>query len=215
VGSEDQVDAGAVTGGQAGLTPRLSDASDWGFDVAEPARLRLGLAHRFGSASWVPLDLNARHEMTNRVFGIDRGWLFKARLGGRFAVDDGVAAGVGLFTDLDPGASAASEFLETRLDFFGVTVGVEYSSVHQLADDEDTNSVAFRTSVAVRYALGVGELGGLAVRFCDPTLSQDLVKTVPVDFTFHELGLHLGSALYFCSVVHLHLERSTAMHLFR
>lgn len=49
----------------------------------------------------------------------------------------------------------------------------------------------FSTTVALRYALGIGEIGSLPF---DPL---DIPQDRPAEVTIHELSLHVGSALDF------------------
>ncbi|HBQ19647.1 MAG TPA: hypothetical protein DEF51_53825, partial [Myxococcales bacterium] len=82
---------------------------------------------------------------------------------------------------------------QTQVDFVGWTAGFEYRTPHQLGENEDASSLIFSTTAALRYAIGWGQVGGL--RF-DPS-NGTARETFPVGTTIHELGLHIGSALYF------------------
>lgn len=193
----DEVEALAANGGGAIFVPTLAEADEWGFEVATPARLRLAFAHRLGPDAWIALDIDFQHPLKNDATGTDRNLLFNARLGGRFAIADDVSLGVGLFTDLSP-YDDVDGFADSNIDFFGLTLGVEYATTHRLHASEETDSLAFKTAFGLRYAVGLGDVGGLGVRYYDPAVAPEfLVGLTTNDLTVHELGLHLGSALYF------------------
>lgn len=175
--------------------PSSVDVSEWGADLAEPARVRLGLAHTW-EGGWASVDVDVQHALEDDEAGVEREVLFNARVGTRVTVAEGVILGGGLFTDLSPNREPTA-FTETDVDFFGATVGVELLSDHKLGSGEPTDRLSFSTSFGLRYALGLGSVGGLAVRFYEPDSPGELVSEPVVDMTVHEISLELGSALYF------------------
>lgn len=170
--------------------PEDSESLAPGLAVLTPGRFNLALAHRF-QRGWIaaeidvqpPLDLDP---VTQRRF------VWNVRVGARYEVDERLGIGAGVFTDHSEW-TPIRELGETRIDFYGVTAGLEYRTPHVLGENESADSLVFSTTVALRYAVGLGEVGGL--RF-DPQFGTT-GATVPISTTVHEASLHIGSALYF------------------
>ncbi len=161
------------------------------FGVVAPTRVRAGLAYRW-SGGWIGIDGDIQHELSTPDLGVRRRTIGGVRIGGRVQVDPTVSLGGGLFTDLSPEIGVA-EFGATMVDYYGGTFGIELRNPHRLGEGENAADLVFINTFALRYAVGVGSVGGL--RF-DPT-REGIVEVVPVGTTIHEIGLHLGSALYF------------------
>lgn len=170
---------------ESGLGPNI--------EVITPARLRMGLAIH-GSRGWVSIDVDAAHELTVESLGIDRGWTFNARVGGRYFVDDNLSVGGGLFTDTSP-VRGLTTYGQTQIEFFGGALGFELHTPHTLGPDEPAPDIIFAQTFALRYAIGVGHIGGLRFTDAEAETSRDFV--VSTNTTVHELSLHIGSALYF------------------
>jgi hypothetical protein len=103
--------------------------------------------------------------------------------------------GGGLFTDrsISPDPDALGEL---RVDYYGASFGAQWATPYPLAPREDgASDLTLSTTASLRYALGVGQAGGL--RF-EPSAPQGQILTDrPVDVVFHELGFHLGSTISF------------------
>lgn len=162
-------------------------------DVISPLRVRLGVG--WGDpGSWVSLEGDVQSGVESRL--ASRRAVWNVRVGGRLEVSPHVALGMGLFTDRASDHPVA-EFGDSRIDFYGGTAGVELSTSHPLerARPERARDLVVSTTIAVRYALGVGEAGGLLF---DPSADGDFsAESVPIDATVHEASLHLGSSLTF------------------
>jgi hypothetical protein len=163
------------------------------FDVIRPARVRLGLAYRW-SSGWIAIEGDVQHELRRPEIGVDREWTGGARIGGRIFLDRQLSLGAGFFTDLDATRTIDS-YADTRLDFYGGTVGLEVRNPHRLGEGENASDMVFVNTFALRYAASVGEIGGL--RFDLDAPADNVVAIVPVSTQVHELSLHIGSALYF------------------
>lgn len=172
-------------GDDEGLVPRV--------DLVAPTQLRVGLAYRF-DRGWVGIDADVSHELSTPSLGIDRRWLVNVRIGGRFEVDPGVSIGAGLFTDLSP-LHRISTYGETRIDFLGGSLGFELHTPHRMAEGEQAPTIVFSQTFALRYALGIGQIGGLRFDTTQPEDSQVSINATST--TVHELALHVGSALDF------------------
>jgi hypothetical protein len=161
-----------------------------GIAVLTPGRFTFALGFRF-SRGWIAGEIDVQPPLELDPV-VHRRMVWNVRVGGRYLVDDRTAVGFGAFTDhseQEPIARLAS----TNVDFYGLTLGVEYRTPHALGEATGPKNLVFSTTVAARYAVGTGRVGGLQI---DPELGT-LPDVVPVATTIHEIGLHIGSALYF------------------
>lgn len=175
------------------FAPESSDALAPNLGVVTPTRIRVSAAYRF-ERGWIGVDVDLQHALQVPELAIDRRWVVNGRLGGRFWPEPNLSIGAGLFTDLSP-QRRPQIFGQTDVDFLGGTVGLELRTPHLLGEGERVGSLVFSQTFALRYAAGVGTIGGLAF---DPSVAGENAATVTVTGTqIHELSLHLGSALYF------------------
>lgn len=187
----------STTGGATDFDASDSSALTPSVGLVTPARLRLSVAWRPIERAWIGLDVDVQHELAEPSLGIRRRWLVNGRIGGRFWVEENLSMGVGFFTDLAP-RDAIAAFGETVIDFFGGTAGLEVHTPHRLGPGESADTIVFASTFALRYAAGVGSIGGL---FVDGTMLPPADGRLPspstTSTTVHELSLHIGSALYF------------------
>ncbi|MBZ0118781.1 MAG: outer membrane protein transport protein, partial [Sandaracinaceae bacterium] len=156
--------------------PTDGEAIAPGFAVLTPARFNLALGWRF-SRGWITGELDVQHPLT---FGdvVDRRLVWNVRVGARYDLDDRVGLGAGLFTDQSAAAPIA-ELGQTHVDFYGLTLGLEYRTPHRLGEGEGAQTLVFSTTVSLRYAYGVGQVGGL--RFDPDAGTQRDTVSVPTD----------------------------------
>lgn len=169
----------------SGLVPNVG--------VITPTRLRVGLAFRTQRA-WLAVDADVAHELTVPGLGIERRWIANVHVGGRYWIDENVSVGAGLFTDVSP-TRRITQYGQTQIDFVGGSLGLEIHTPHELGPHEHAETLVFAQTFALRYAAGVGQIGGLRFSDASPTMQTADVLITPT--TVHELSLHLGSALYF------------------
>jgi long-subunit fatty acid transport protein len=172
------------------FTPEDGEIFAPGFAVLTAGRFNLAIAHRF-DRGWVAAEIDVQPPLDIDPL-LTRRFVWNARLGARYQVDDQLGLGAGFFTDHSEG-TPIRELGETRVDFYGLSAGFDFRTPHNLGEGESAQTLVFATTAAVRYAVGIGEVGGL--RF-DPANGVQRA-TVPVDTTIHEVSLHIGSALYF------------------
>jgi hypothetical protein len=161
-----------------------------GIAVLTPGRFNFGLGYRW-SRGWVAAEIDVQppleiEPVTRRRF------VWNVRVGGRYLVDDRTAIGFGAFTDHSEG-QPIDRLGQTHVNFYGATLGIEYRTPHRLLSDSGPKNLVFSTTVAARYAVGAGVVGGLLI---DPNRGSAPI-TVSIPTTIHEVGLHIGSALYF------------------
>ncbi|MFK7984552.1 MAG: OmpP1/FadL family transporter [Sandaracinaceae bacterium] len=172
------------------FTPEDDERLAPGIAVLTAGRFNLAFAYRF-RRGWIAVEVDVQPPLELDPV-LRRRLVWNARVGGRYRVDDQLSIGGGFFTDISEGRPIR-ELGETQVDFYGLTAGFEFRTPHSLGPDEDVDTIVFSTTAALRYAVGVGEVGGLLF---DPNQGTRR-DTVPVGTTIHEVGLHLGSALYF------------------
>ena len=82
---------------------------------------------------------------------------------------------------------------DVGLDYYGATGGAEWRTRYALADGR---SLVMGTSLALRYALGVGEVAGVQV---DPSAATRALalQADTTDLRVHVVSLHIGSTVQF------------------
>lgn len=165
-----------------------SAVDDEGFGLMAPGGLHAGVSFPF-AAGQLALAVELRHGLDDDELDARFEPVWNVQLGGLWPLGEAVAIGAGLFTDHSPVASADALWQE-RVDFYGVTGGVRLRDPLEL---DGGGSLVFETTIGVRYALGIGEVGGLAVDYTDP----ELFSGVEVGVVHHTAALHVGSALLF------------------
>jgi long-subunit fatty acid transport protein len=155
--------------------------------VIEPARFTAAVAYRLGPGV---VDLEGEWQSGVATQTRTRRAVWNARLGGTLSVSDTLSLGGGLFTDHSPDPRP-STLGATRVDFYGAALGVRIQNAYDVQRGGALVPLVFSTTLALRYAVGHGEIGSLVF---DPlTAPRDGVAGA----TIHELGVHIGSALDF------------------
>lgn len=172
-----------------------------GFEQTEPLEVSAGVAYE-GGDWWIGVEGSFMPPMKNREYYIEYEPLWNVSLGGQFAISEALLGGAGLFTDNSP-RSKPDDFLVEDVDYYGLTAGLELRTVLDVVEqgaDEDRPAgepteqelLVFSTTFALRYALGVGQVG---------TLRYDVVDGEFVfpaaDVIYHEIALHVGAGLEF------------------
>lgn len=171
--------------------PEDTEAIAPGIAVLTPGHFALAFAHRF-DRGWISGEIDVAPPLELDAV-VRRRLVWNVRVGGRYHIDDNLIVGFGAFTDHSEGAPIA-DLGQTRVDFYGLTGGFEYRNRYDLdTPNGEDRSIFFRTTIALRYAYGSGEVGGLVF---DPALGTQR-DTVSVDTTIHEIGLYVGSAVSF------------------
>jgi len=161
----------------------------WGADLVEPLEISIALGHS-RPGGWIGLEGSIMLPTASKAFQIRRQMEWNISLGGRLELTDAVGVGAGLFTDRSPNTSPSALGAQD-VDFYGATVGVEWSKTLPLRGKPDSESLVFSTTLALRTALGIGSVGGLQYNPDD----GGVLETPPRDARFLELSLHLGSSI--------------------
>jgi hypothetical protein len=183
----------ATHGGDITFEPMDSSGLVPNVGIVEPMRLRLGVAWRARNA-WLGIDADIAHELIVPELNIERRWVANVHVGGRYWIDENASIGAGVFTDVSP-TRRIVQYGQTQIDFVGGSLGVEIHTPHTLGPNEQAATIVFAQTFALRYAVGVGQIGGLS--FDDAMPSMQSARPAITPTTVHELSLHIGSALYF------------------
>jgi len=177
---------------------RPQDVPRSGFVVQRMLALRsmAALAYYFG-ASWIALEADYQSRVYSERLGVDVVPVVNARLGGRLQLSEALALGGGLFSDRSNEPTPRG-YPDTHMDFYGASAGFELSTAYALAAGQASSSVAFSTTLGLRYAHGSGQVGGVRVDLSAPAAAEVGRVTTPAGpVSVDELSLHIGSAVYF------------------
>lgn len=106
--------------------------------------------------------------------------------------------GVGAFSDRT-GAGPPKAFPDYRVSYYGASAGWRRLNTVRLRAGEPSSTLRFSTTIAVRYALGVGESTTIRFDFRETPTTGDVGRadTERVDVTYHELSIYIGSGFEF------------------
>ncbi len=167
---------------------------EWDVNQVRPLRARLGVAWAW-DRSWVSLEAEVQPELDDDEAFESRDAVWNVRAGGMLAVGGASWVGAGVYTDRSAAPLPTESILGADLDFYGASVGLRLDHAHRLLATERAASVVFSTTLALRYAFGTGQYGGF--EFAEQPAGGVPGQNRAVDARVHELGVHLGSTLYF------------------
>lgn len=162
------------------------------FEMVRAGRAGLALAYRHANG-WLAAELDAQPGLHRRQLEIAREPVVNARIGAYQLLSPQFALGFGLFTDRTS-APAELEPLSGSGDFYGATLGLEFSTEHMLAPGETVSSLVFSSVFALRYAFSDGDFSRLVIHAEDGSFDD---RGAPGTLRVHELGLYVGSGLQF------------------
>jgi hypothetical protein len=150
-----------------------------------------------GNERWrLGLDAEAMAALRDPFGELHQKPAWNLRLGGRVRVSKRWTLGAGAFTDRS--VVPAADIGETDVDLWGASFGVQFLSPVRLARSESARNLAFRTTVAARYAGGVGRLGQLQLRYPDSGASDFAASAEGLTrATVHFANLYVGTGLVF------------------
>jgi hypothetical protein len=103
--------------------------------------------------------------------------------------------GSGLYTDLSS-SPPPHDLGSTRVDYYGATFGGRLSSFLPTTHPGSGGRVTFRTTLALRYALGVGSAGATTFDLRD--VNHIEIRSAPsANVVFHEVHGYVGSAVIY------------------
>jgi hypothetical protein len=165
-----------------------------GTGFTRPPRFVGGAAKRLG-----PLEISAEVEVRPKGTGITAAApVWNVRTGLLWFAGTSTLLGLGVFTDRT-GASAPATFPDYRVDYYGVSAGWKRHNSVRLQSGESASSLLFSTTIALRYAMGLGQSTRIRFDFRDTPNTGLAVRVADerVDVVYHELSLYLGTGLEF------------------
>jgi hypothetical protein len=188
--NDNEINGKALVG--AGSTPfdsRTDYTMKGVWELSTPLVIRLGMAYKFGRTQLL-LDGSLFSALNSKEDDLDRKLSANVRVATLIQLSEGLAVGVGAFTDFNGTKGLGS-------DFAGIAGGVRLSSHYHVA--EGGRALTFFTTLAGRYAYGWGytqavtfSSGGDAT---DPVDSR--ITYTKASLTSHELTFNLGGGVTF------------------
>lgn len=161
-----------------------------GSSMLAPPRFTAGVVLLPVPSIEIGADVDFTTGLDDEALGISRSPVVNGRAGIRAAVSDRLVLGGGLFTDFSA-QSELGEFLGAEdVDWFGGSAGATLRTPLTLADDpERKEGVVLSTTLAVRYAMGIGQARAIIVAEVDELAVRDVV--------FHDVMPFFGSSILF------------------
>lgn len=163
-----------------------------------PMRVTAGLAYALPrDRGWVSAEMDASPGLRLSRNDVDIRPVANARVGLRVKTAENMWFGLGFFTDHDDGRRKR-DFPHFRMNYYGVTAGVELRSPVRLGKGERAKDIVFSTCVAIRYAVGRGAASQVRFDLTEAPegfLHYTVEEVSPI--TFHLLAGHLGMGTYF------------------
>jgi hypothetical protein len=163
-----------------------------------PMRITAGLAYALPRRlGWISVegDFSPKLRLPHQESDIRA--VANARVGARLRTAENLFFGIGAFTD-HADEVRTGNFPHFRMNYYGVSSGVEFLSPVTLGKRERARTIVFSTCIAVRYAYGRGSATRVDLDFSrasEGILSYGLGTIEPV--AFHLLAGHLGMGTYF------------------
>jgi hypothetical protein len=155
----------------------------------ETGLTRLGVAY-LRPWGWIEADLVVHFPLQTPELGIDLKTTADVRVGGIFRLTDKLKLGAGFFTDFSP-EREPSEFADSKLNFYGFTLGVDFANrVAPPKQEEDGFYLAF--AVALRYSHGSGTLAGIVFPSTFPNPASQPGQLNMVGIKINEFGINLA-----------------------
>lgn len=200
----------AITGSDAQGQPVAIAANDFdrrprraaGFGMLAPPKIVFGLAYRWRNghlaieADFSPavrsLDV-ASPDATEKEYLLDVRSLWNVRVGTIVRLTDSLEIGAGLYTDRSD-ARPPDDLGRVRVHYYGVTSGIRFANELRTTDGTTEGRIVFASTIAARYALGIGHAAALEFDLSSPQ-SFGVDRGPTADVVFHEVHLYVGSSL--------------------
>jgi hypothetical protein len=179
-----------IAGATVDHTPLYAE----GTGFTRPPRLTGGAAKAFG-----PVEASAEAELIPQGVGpTDQRAVLNGRAGMLWRAGGKTLLGFGLFTDRSTAGPPAA-FPDYRVDYYGVSGGWRRLNTVRLHPGEPSSSLTFSTTIAVRYALGLGQSTRIRFDFRDTPSTGDVARVDDelVNVVYHDLSVYLGSGFEF------------------
>jgi hypothetical protein len=123
--------------------------------------------------------------------------IWNARSGVLWQAGEHTTLGLGFFTDRS-GAATPASFPDYRVDYYGVSAGWKRTNSVELKSGH-ASTLVFSTTIAVRYALGMGESTRIRFDFSDAPATGQVGRVADelVNVVYHDASLYVGTGLDF------------------
>lgn len=163
-----------------------------------PMRFTAGLAYALPNRrGWVSVEFDGSPRLRLSARDVDIRPVWNVRAGARVRTAENMYFGLGAFTDHEDEVRTR-DFPHFRMNYYGVTTGIEFFSRVRLGKGERARTIVFSTALAVRYAYGRGSAAQVVFDLRNVRhglLGYSVSVLEPV--AFHLLAGHLGMGTYF------------------
>ncbi|MFO0662943.1 MAG: outer membrane protein transport protein [Polyangiaceae bacterium] len=157
-----------------------------------PPRIVLAASHRFRSGAIVSVEGDYRPALRSAATSVVYRNVGNVRVGFRAPLGKQFVLGAGAFTDRDQ-LRLLDAFTSEQIDRYGGTVGVTLLTPFSTRDEAKRDgSLVLATTVALRYAAGLGQVRGIDLDLASQTST---LRTFRV--TYHELLPFIGTSISF------------------
>ena len=164
-----------------------------GVGLKVPFRALLSAAHVVSDRVMISMEGDILPAIDDSATRVKTRTVVNARLGLRASLSERLVAGVGFFSDRDRQVLGNS-LTDERIDRYGVTAGLQFLAPFTLETDDGPapNGLILGTTIALRYAMGLGEVRALDY---DSVTGRSFARAV--DVMYHEWTPYIGSAVSF------------------
>jgi hypothetical protein len=187
--------------GTSGVTPTpvlsFTDSSQSysnTFGQGIPMKFTLGLGYKGDSWSFA-IEGDYYSSLSNQAINLKIKPVLNFRAGGTVTLSPKFTIGAGLFTDRSTGQRDTNLPDSEYIDSYGGSLGITYSSLHELKDDPRPDAIAFSSTLALRFSMGNGEVG--AVNYNPLGNQEDFLKSINTKQSQQEFSIHISTRLYF------------------
>ncbi len=189
---------GASSAVVSGVTPSaqlafLHAREGKGVGLKVPFRALLSAAHVVSDRVMISVEGDVLPAINDSATNVKTRTVVNARIGLRTSLSEKLVAGIGLFSDRDRQVLGNS-LTDERIDRYGVTAGLQFLAPFTLETDDGPapNGLILGTTIALRYAMGLGEVRALDY---DSVTGRSFSRAV--DVMYHEWTPYIGSAVSF------------------
>jgi hypothetical protein len=161
------------------------------FNIVTPMRVIASVAHDFAPKTWLAAEVDFQTGVSTT--GLEQDFTVNGRVGGRYALTEKLGLGAGLFTDRSTRSSIPLNLGGDRVDYYGLTGGVELLTPLSLRGKAAADALVLSTTLALRYAIGLGSARATDIDFVGSGNTPPRVVAV----TYHEIVPYIGSGVLF------------------
>lgn len=183
---------------QAGQQVQVADRTsisihEFEGDMVEPFHTQLSFAF-VRPAFWIGLAADIYLPLKQPTYRIDKKFNWNVSVGSKIKLSEKFYLGAGFFTDMSDQRDP-QQFGDAKVDYYGVTAGVDFRTPVAREDDPAKAPIIFSTTLAGRYAYGIGQAGGISLNPLVGNITD--APSRAYDVRFQEVSVYLGTGLSF------------------